>query len=192
MLIYYAAASFFNNARCESKSFSFMFSKLRFIDYNLTQWKHICWINWSFSCNVKNAMCNFKKRKTKTSFIVATFSIDFLFMMSFLTRIKISFLFSFVMRLRKKMFFLFRENLVVAFILQTKDFVASFNWWKNAFSLSSLCSSKRKNYIQITITLRVACCSCNNSFLFLIRWLSFKIEKFVTILWTSWFVESTT
>ncbi len=46
-----------------------------------------------FFCNVKNAMRNFKKREIKTSFIVTTFSIDFLFMMLFSTRTKISFFF---------------------------------------------------------------------------------------------------
>ncbi len=192
MLIYCAIASFFDNVRCESESFSLTFSKLRFIDCDSTQWKHIRWASWSFFYNVKNAMRNFKKRETKTSFIVATFSIDFLFMMSSLTRIKISFLFFFVMRLRRKLFFLFRENLIIAFILEMKDFVASFDCWKHAFSSSSLFSSKRKNHIQITITLRVTCCLCDDSLLFVTRWMSFKIEEFVTMLWILWFVKLTT
>ncbi len=169
LLIYCAAASFFDNARCVFESFSFTFSELRFIDCNLTQWERIRWTNWSFSCSAKNAMRSFKERETKTSFIVVTFSIDSLFMMLFSTRTKISFFFFFVMRLRRKLIFLFRESLVVAFILETKDFAASFNCRRNAFSSSSLFSSRRRDYIQITITLRVACCSCNDSLLLITR-----------------------
>ncbi len=126
-------------------------------------------------------MRSFKKRETKTSFIVATFSIDFLSIMSFLTRTKISFFFFFIMRLRRKLFF-FRENLIVVFILETRNLVVSFDCRRNAFSSSSLFSSKRKNHIRITITLRVACCSCDDSFLLVIRSMSFKIEKFITML----------
>ncbi len=192
LLICYAVASFFYNARCESESFSLTFLKLRFIDCDSTQWERICWASWSFSCSVKNAMRNFKEYETKTSFIVATFSIDFLSMMSFLTRTKISFFFFSVMHLRREFIFLFRENLVVALILETKDSAASFDCRKNAFSSSSLFSSRRRDHIQITITLRVACCSCENSLLFATRWLLFKIEEFVTMFWTSWFVESMT
>ncbi len=181
LLICCAIASFFVDARCESESSSFTFSELRFIDCDSTQWERIRWASWSFSCSARSAMRSFKKRETKTSFIVATFSIDFLFMMSFLTRTKVSFLFFSVMRLRKELIFLLRENLVVALILETKDFAASFDCRKNAFSSSSLFSSRRRNHIQITITLRVACCSCESSLLFATRWLSFRIEEFVTM-----------
>ncbi len=127
-------------------------------------------------------MRSFRKRETKTSFIVATFSIDFLSMMSFSTRTRISFLFFFVMRLRKELIFFLRENLIVAFILETRNFAASFDCRRNASSSSSLCSSKRRNHIQITMTLRVACCLCVDSLLLVTRRLSFKIEEFVTML----------
>ncbi len=107
LLICCAIASFFDNARCESESFSLTFSELRFIDCDSTQWDCIRWASWSFFYSVKNAMRSFKERETKTSFIIATFSINFLSMMSFLTHTRISFLFFFVMRLRRKLIFFF-------------------------------------------------------------------------------------
>ncbi len=192
LLICCVTALFFDNARCVSESFSLTLSKLRFIDCDSTQWERIRWANWSFFCSVRSAMRSFKKRETKTSFIVATFSIDSLFMMSFSTRTRISFFFFFVMRLRRELLFFLRENLVVALILKIRDFAASFDCRKNAFSSSSLFSSRRRDHMQIMITLRVACYSCESSLLFATRWLSFKIEEFVTMFWTSWFVKSTT
>ncbi len=61
------------------KLFSFSFSKFRFINCDSTQWKRIRWTSWSFFCSAKSAIRSFKKRQTKTSFIIAIFSTIFRF-----------------------------------------------------------------------------------------------------------------
>jgi hypothetical protein len=138
LLICCVIASFFDNTRCESESFTFTFSELRFIDCDSTQWERIPWASWSFFCSIKNAMRNFKKRETKTLFIVTIFSIDFLFMISFLTRIKVSFLF----------FYAFAKRIVFSF---SWEFSRCFYSWNERLCCIIWLSKKRIFFVKLIL-----------------------------------------
>jgi hypothetical protein len=117
-----AITSFFNDD-CVSTFESFLFSKLRFINRDSTQWKRICWANWSFFCNAKNAMRNFKERETKTSFIIAIFSTISRFThFASLKKTKISFSqFFFSSRLRIALIRFLRDDfLIISIIMKMK------------------------------------------------------------------------
>jgi hypothetical protein len=176
--------------------FSFSFSKLRFINYDSTQWKRIRWASWSFFCSIKNAMRNFKERETKTSFIIAIFSTISRFTHFASSRKMKVYLtyFFFSSRLRIASLRFLRENFLIVFIIVKMNWTLvnnSFIYWFIDDSFSSRFSFLRiRDHLQITITHSVEDFSFARRFSRVFCEMSFKIKRFVTMNWTSDFTKS--
>ncbi len=141
-------------------------------------------------------MRNFKKRVTKTSFIIAIFStISWFTHFASSKRMKVYFTFFFFSnRLRIALLRFLRKNFLIVFIIVKMNwtfFNNSFICWfiNDLFSLK-FSFSKIRNHLQITMTFRVESFSFANRFSRVFCEVSFKIKEFITMHWTSDFTKS--